>query len=105
MPRITYIDSTGTSRSFEAAEGMSVMQIAIDHKVPGIMGECAGCATCGTCKVAIDAAWAGAPLAPADENERSLLDGEDANVRLGCQIRLTPALDGLVVHVPRSQYR
>jgi 2Fe-2S ferredoxin len=104
MPRITYQQADGSQTTFDAAVGDSVMQVAVNHGVPGITAECGGSAACATCKVDVDPSWA-ARLPPADENERSLIDGEGPNVRLSCQLKLTDALDGLVVHVPGSQYR
>jgi 2Fe-2S ferredoxin len=104
MPKVTYLLCDGTQRTLDAAEGYSVMQVAVNHGVPGIVAECGGSATCATCKVTVDPPWL-ARLPPPDENERSLLDGEAPTVRLACQLKLTDALDGLIVHVPKSQYR
>lgn len=104
MPHITFSNGDGGQRTLEAAEGLSVMQVAVDNGVPGIMGECGGCATCATCKVIVDAEWL-ARLTPPDENEISVLDGEPPEVRLSCQIKVTAATDGLIVGVPASQYR
>ncbi len=38
MPKITYIDYTGTSRCVDAEDGMSLMEIAVNNNVPGIDG-------------------------------------------------------------------
>ena len=42
MPKITYIDSAGTSRTIDAENGATVMETAIKNGVPGIEAECGG---------------------------------------------------------------
>jgi len=84
---------------------MSVMEGAITNNVAGIIAECGGGCACGTCKVLVDAAWA-ARVGGTTALEESIigdaaLPGE--HLRLSCQIEVTDALDGLVVHVPRNQ--
>ena len=80
------------------------MQAAVNNDVPGIAGECGGCVSCATCKVHLPDAWLTMVGEPG-ELERSLIEDEGPNVRLSCQINVTDALDGLIVHVPASQYR
>jgi 2Fe-2S ferredoxin len=46
-------------------------------------------------------------LPPREEMEASMLDFAielKGNSRLSCQIKVTEALDGLVVHMPKSQH-
>ena len=107
MPDITLIEANGTAHSFEAPDGVSVMQAATGFGVPGIVAECGGSAMCATCHVVVDDAWIAqlpAPLA----NELDLLDctavPRSPGSRLSCQIRLTAALQGLVLHLPERQY-
>ena len=107
MPDITLIEYNGTVHSFEAPDGVSVMQAATGFGVPGIVAECGGSATCATCHVMVDEAWIGrlpAPLA----HEREMLDctavPRTPGSRLSCQIQLTPALQGLVLRLPERQY-
>ena len=42
MPKITYIDSSGTVRTVAAEVGATVMETAIRNNVPGIEAECGG---------------------------------------------------------------
>ncbi len=104
MANVTFVQPDGRAQSVEIEEGFSVMQAANNNDIPGIAGECGGCVSCATCKVEVDAAWI-ARIPASTELETSLIEDEDANVRLSCQIMMTPELDGLVVHVPASQYR
>lgn len=105
MPRITFIDHLGVERSVEGDIGQSVMEVARRNGVAGIVGECGGSCACATCHVHVADEWRAA-VGDADENESDLLGfvpDRRADSRLSCQIRLRPALDGLVVTTPERQ--
>ena len=85
----------------QGAEGDSVMQLARTAGLP-IAGECNGSLACATCHVIVDPEWA-ARLAPPDEDEEAMLDTVfdlRPTSRLSCQIRLSPAADGIRVTLP-----
>jgi 2Fe-2S ferredoxin len=105
MPKITYIDAAGTSRTVEAQLGATVMETAIRNGVPGIDAECGGACACATCHVYVDEAWREATGEPAPMEEDMLDFASDVqpNSRLSCQIKVTAALDGLVVRTPNHQ--
>ncbi|NKF20955.1 2Fe-2S iron-sulfur cluster-binding protein [Solimonas marina] len=106
MPKIVFIQPDGVSRSIDADAGQNLMDIATNHLVSGIVGDCGGCCSCATCHVYVDDAWA-AKLVPADEMEQAMLEGvidPQTGSRLGCQIQLSDALDGLVVRMPARQF-
>jgi 2Fe-2S ferredoxin len=106
MTKVVYIEHNGTEHVVEAQDGKSVMQTALDHLVPGIVGDCGGCCTCATCHGYVDPAWAGR-LPAKSEDENMMLEGALAvqpNSRLTCQIVVAPQLDGLVVRLPESQF-
>jgi 2Fe-2S ferredoxin len=100
MAKIIYREANGTDHIREVAAGTSLMRGAVDSDVPGITTECGGSAACGACKVRIDGTWI-SRVPPAGELEISMLDEEDvaANIRLSCQIEITPQLGGLVVGI------
>jgi len=103
MPRMTFIERDGTRRDVEAPLGLSVLEIAHKHGVD-IEGACEGSLACSTCHVIVDPAWSG-KLAKATEDEEDMLDlafGLERTSRLGCQIVMTEALDGLVVRLPAA---
>jgi ferredoxin, 2Fe-2S len=108
MPRITYVEFSGTEHSAEVSDGENVMRGALYNGIPGIVGECGGACSCATCHVYIDPAWLERVGAPTDNAETELLDGASSPVsresRLSCQIVMTSELDGLVVHMPERQY-
>ena len=106
MPDVTLILADGTQRSLAAGNGASLMAAATGAGVPGIVAECGGSAMCATCHVYVDPAWADrfpAPLA----NELEMLECTAAEraptSRLSCQLKLTAALQGLVVRIPERQ--
>ena len=104
--KITYILTDGTRREVEASKGASVMETALKHNLRGIDAECGGCLSCATCHVYVDEAWI-AKLPPPDEDEADMLGFVAAErqpaSRLSCQMVMSEALDGLVVHIPPTQ--
>jgi 2Fe-2S ferredoxin len=105
MVQITFIDSTGQSRTVAGEEGSTVMETALKNSVPGIEAECGGACACATCHVYVDDAWAG-KIPAAQPMEEDMLDfafDVRPTSRLSCQIRVTAAVDGLVVSTPERQ--
>ena len=105
MPKITYIDPSGASRTIDAEVGATVMETAIKNDVPGIEAECGGACACATCHVYVDEAWRAVTGEPSPMEEDMLDFGYEVkpNSRLSCQIKVTEALDGVVVRTPERQ--
>jgi 2Fe-2S ferredoxin len=105
MVKITFIDAAGPSRTVDADVGATVMETAIKNDIPGIEAECGGACACATCHVYVEEAWREAVGGPSPMEEDMLDFGYDVreNSRLSCQIKVTEALDGLVVRVPERQ--
>ena len=106
MVQIVYIDHKGTRRVIDVAEGVSLMEGALQHRVPGIDGDCGGACACATCHVYVDPDWLD-QLPAMNELERGMLKfaiDTKPNSRLACQIKAVPALSGLTVTTPESQY-
>ena len=106
MVSITYKDSEGGSRTVEAQVGSTVMETALRESVPGIEAECGGACACATCHVYVDEAWR-EKTGKASTMEESMLDfaqNVEPNSRLSCQIKVTDALDGLIVRMPEEQH-
>ncbi|MEM8741422.1 MAG: 2Fe-2S iron-sulfur cluster-binding protein [Pseudomonadota bacterium] len=105
MARITYIEHNGTEHVVEVSPGMTVMEGARDNGIPGIDADCGGACACSTCHVYVDPAWVD-KLPGKDDMEVDMLDfayePSEAS-RLTCQIKVTDALDGLVVRMPEKQ--
>lgn len=101
--KVTWILPDGSEISAEVAEGLSLMEAAVAHNVPGVVGECGGNLSCATCHVHVADAWADRVGGPEDFEDAMLDTVEAARVptsRLSCQIRASAALDGLVLIVP-----
>ena len=106
MAKITYIDFGGTERTLEVKNGLSVMEGAVKNNVPGIDADCGGACACATCHVYVDEAWretTGTPE-PMEEDMLDLAFDVRPASRLSCQIKVTDALDGLVVRIPDKQF-
>ena len=101
MPKMTFIERDGSRREVEAPLGLSVLEVAHKHAID-IEGACEGSLACSTCHVVVDPEWYEL-LKTATEDEEDMLDlafGLEKTSRLGCQIVMTEALDGLVVRLP-----
>jgi len=105
MPKITYITHDDAVFEIEAENGSTVMENAIKNMVPGIDAECGGACACATCHVYVDPAWSETVGKP-EAMEEDMLDFAyevKENSRLSCQIRVSDALDGLIVRIPEQQ--
>ena len=101
MPKMVFIERDGTRREVDAPLGLSVLEIAHKNDID-IEGACEGSLACSTCHIVIDPEWYEL-LKDATEDEEDMLDlafGLTETSRLGCQIVITEALDGLVVKLP-----
>ena len=107
MPKVTYVAFDGTKRDVDVPAGENVMRGALYNDVQGIAGECGGGLSCATCHVYVDPAWVAKVGGPSTEQEREMLDSAYCEVkpesRLSCQIVMSEALDGLIVHMPEKQ--
>ena len=101
--------SVGEAFTAKAYEGMNLKEMC-EHGTDGgaqLLGEyiecaCDGLMACSTCHVVIDPAWIDRVGRPG-ESEMDMLDlafEPTDTSRLGCQITLTPALEGLRVRLP-----
>ena len=106
MTNITNIEFNGNTHTVDVENGKSVMQGAVENLIAGIVAECGGSCSCGTCHCYGEPSQMQLVGSP-NEDEQGLLDFA-ANVqetsRLGCQIKVTEALEGLTARLPESQY-
>ena len=106
MAKIKYVEHSGKEHEVEVPAGWSVMEGAVKNLIPGIDADCGGACACATCHVFVDESWL-AKLPKKEDMEETMLDFAPdmaANSRLSCQIKVTQALDGLVVRMPKSQH-
>jgi 2Fe-2S ferredoxin len=105
MPKITFIEHSGTKHEVQAEVGQSVMQAAVNNMVPGIIADCGGNCSCATCHVYVVEEWR-TRLPPPSKEEKDMVECAlevRENSRLGCQVLITSEMDGLVVSLPASQ--
>ena len=105
MAKITYIEHDGTEHVVDVKNGLTVMEGAVKNNIPGIDADCGGACACATCHVYVDEAWREATGSP-EQMEEDMLDfafDVRSESRLSCQIKVTEALDGLVVRIPEKQ--
>lgn len=106
MSKIQFLTPAGVTHVLEAAPGSSVMEIAVQNGMPGMVAECGGAGACATCHVYIDPAQTDL-VGPAEDLEDDMLDGttaaRKANSRLACQIEIHDGLDGLRVEIAPEQ--
>ncbi len=108
MPQVTYVSHDGAATTIDVPVGENVMHGALYNGIDGIVGECGGGLACATCHCYVDAAWTDRVGGPGSPDETDMLESTAAEVRpesrLSCQVVLTQALDGLVVHLPEKQF-
>ena len=105
MPKITFIDKDGVSKTIEVENGLSVMEGAIQNDIPGIDADCGGAMACATCHVYVEEKWLD-KLPKTEEAEVDMIDmahEPKKNSRLSCQLIITDELEGLIVTTPEKQ--
>ena len=106
MPKVLYVEAGGAEHHVEVPVGWTVMEGAVKNAIPGIDADCGGACACATCHVFVVEGPEGLSAERTDM-EVSMLDFAEEvqpNSRLACQIKITDALDGLVVHMPANQH-
>ena len=105
MSKITYINSSGDSKTIEVDSGLSVMEGAIQNNIPGIDADCGGGMACATCHVYVKDDWL-EKLPTKEDGEEDMLDmayEPKQNSRLSCQLIVSDELNGLEVTIPEKQ--
>tara|TARA_A100000164_G_scaffold346431_1_gene347061 strand:+ start:148 stop:468 length:321 start_codon:yes stop_codon:yes gene_type:complete len=105
MPKINYIEHNGKLHKIEVANGLSVMEGAVQNDIPGIDADCGGSMACATCHVYVKEEWFD-KLEKKEDGEEDMLDmAHEPNKfsRLSCQLIVTDKLDGLEVTIPKKQ--
>ena len=105
MAKIIYIENNGTSHTVDVAEGLTVMEGAVQNNIPGIDADCGGGMACATCHVYVKDEWFD-KINKKSEGEDDMIDQAyepKKSSRLSCQIQVSPEIDGLEVHLPGKQ--
>ena len=105
MAKITYIENNGKSHTIDVANGLSVMEGAVQNNITGIDADCGGGMACATCHVYVKEEWFD-KLPKKEDGEEDMLDmafEPKKFSRLSCQLMVSDDLDGLVVNLPAKQ--
>ena len=105
MAKIKYIEFNGTEHEADVANGLSVMEGAIQNDIPGIDADCGGGMSCATCHVYVNEEWLD-KLPVKEDGEEDMLDmafEPKKNSRLSCQLIVSDLLDGLIINIPSKQ--
>ena len=105
MAKIKYIEHKGKSHTIDVANGLSVMEGAIQNNIPGIDADCGGSMACATCHVYVKEEWFD-KLPKKEDGEEDMIDmAYEPNKfsRLSCQLIASDELEGLVVNLPEKQ--
>lgn len=96
---ITFIDKEGQQHDFEVSDGDNLLDIAQANDLE-MEGACGGSCACSTCHVIVDGDELYDKMEEPSDDENDMLDlafGLTETSRLGCQVKMSKALDGLVV--------
>ena len=105
MAKIKYIEHDGKEHEIEVANGLTVMEGAVQNGIPGIDADCGGSMACATCHVYVKEDWF-SKLPDKEMGEDDMLDQAfepKSNSRLSCQLTVSDELNGLTVHLPEKQ--
>ncbi len=103
MARLIFEHTDGRQQVCEVKPGTSILEAAHDNGLERLLeGTCGQSMACATCHVIIDSDWADRLPEPSPD-ELDMLDMAfyiEETSRLGCQVVMTKALDGLIVRIP-----
>ena len=105
MPKITYIEHNGKSHTINVANGLSVMEGAVQNNISGIDADCGGSMACATCHVYVKEEWFN-KLSKKEDGEEDMIDmayEPNKYSRLSCQLTVSDELEGLTVKLPEKQ--
>lgn len=97
--KVVFAHADGRQEYHLGKVGESVMDVALDNGVSGIVAQCGGGCTCSTCHCYVDHSWFAkcGEMHPDEVDILSFTPNRRSNSRLSCQISLTRQLDGICV--------
>lgn len=101
MPKVIFEVGDGRPREVVARSGLTLMEVALEAGIEGILGQCGGACSCATCHVYIAESWRSVVGAASDYESELLesLERRKESSRLACQISMVDQMDGLQVCV------
>lgn len=101
MPKIIFIDSDKSRKEIDAPVGVSLLTLARELGLD-VQGSCGGSLACATCHMILEEDLYN-QLDDPTEAEEDMLDlafGLTKTSRLGCQVKVTDDMDGVVITIP-----
>ncbi|TVY81104.1 Adrenodoxin-like protein [Lachnellula suecica] len=101
---VTFIDKEGDEHKIAVSKGDNLLTIAQAHDIE-MEGACEGSCSCSTCHIIVEDEDTFDKIPEATDEENDMLDlafGLTETSRLGCQIEMTPELNGLRVKLPNA---
>jgi ferredoxin len=98
--KVNIIDREGVSHELVAPTdmNMNIMEVCKSYELP-VLGECGGMAMCATCQCYLES---DTDLPEQSDAELDMLDQAffvESNSRLGCQIQVSEAINGIVLRL------
>ena len=103
MTVITFIQHDGAESMVDGDVGLSLMETALKHNVPGIDADCGGGAICGTCHCFVEVSG---DLPAPDVQESAMLGlrpDRESNSRLSCQLQVSDQGGDMTIRLPEYQ--
>ncbi|XP_003384095.1 PREDICTED: uncharacterized protein LOC100641494 [Amphimedon queenslandica] len=100
--KVTFVDRDGDEITVDAKIGDTLLEVAKEYDVD-LEGACEGTLSCSTCHLIVDKNWYEKIPDFLTEEEQDMLDlafGLTDTSRLGCQIVVSDAIDGIRLKVP-----
>lgn len=96
------MDQDSDHHTFKVAAGDNLLDIAQSEDLE-MEGACGGSCACSTCHVIVESPDYYDKMTEPDDDENDMLDlafGLTETSRLGCQVKMSKELDGMVVKLP-----
>lgn len=98
--KVTIVDREGGTHELDAPTdmNMNIMELCKSYELP-VEGTCGGMAMCASCQCYLESEH---ELPEQSDDELDMLDQAffvEDNSRLGCQIRITDDIDGIVLRL------
>lgn len=102
MSTIRFIDAENQVTEVENEPDETVMTVAVNNLVDGIVGECGGAMACATCHCYLDETYADrfGAISEMEEEMLSMVNHRQSNSRLGCQLELTEETGDIDIYLP-----
>ena len=101
MPVVNVVTREGAEHQLNGKIGFSIMEVIREAGIGELAALCGGCLSCATCHIYVDPAFTDVLPAISEEEEDLLVISYNykKESRLSCQLKLTPAMDGISVRI------